>query len=76
MPVTNADRAHWAEVAVEAFQEVCATDDCDAVKDLIVNLCHLERRRRQVAGEEFDAAGWLEGRAMMHDMEVAEDVEE
>jgi hypothetical protein len=70
--VTNADRAAWAEEAVEAFQAVCATDDEDAIKDLIVDLCHLERRRRAEKGEEFDAAGFLETRAMMHDAEVAE----
>lgn len=73
--VTNADRAAWAEEAVEAFQAVCATDDDDAIKDLIVDLCHLERRRRAERGEDFDASGFLEARAMMHDMEVAEDLE-
>jgi hypothetical protein len=74
--VTNADRASWAKTAVEAFQAVCPTDDDDAVKDLIVDLCHLERRRRAARGEDFDAAGFLELRAAMHDTEVEEDEEE
>jgi hypothetical protein len=74
--VTNADRAAWAEEAVQAFQAVCPTDDDDAVKDLIVDLCHLERRRRAERGEEFDASGFLEARAMMHDAEVDEDPED
>jgi hypothetical protein len=74
--VTNADRAAWAQIAVEAFQAVCATDDEDAVKDLVVNLCHLERRNRAAQGESFSASDWLESRAIMHDMEVCEDEEE
>lgn len=74
--VTNADRAAWAETAVEAFQSVCGTDDEDAIKDLIVDLCHLERRRRAARGEDFDASSYLQMRADMHDVEVEEDEEE
>ena len=74
--VTNADRAAWAETAVEAFQSVCGTDDEDAIKDLIVDLCHLERRRRAARGEDFDASSYLQMRANMHDVEVEEDEEE
>jgi hypothetical protein len=75
--ITNADRAAWAEEAVEAFQAVCATDDDNAIPDLIVDLCHLARRRRAEQGDaDFDAAGFLHARAMMHDMEVAEDPED
>lgn len=76
MSVTNADRAAWAETAVEAFQSVCGTEDEDAIKDLVVNLCHLERRRRAARGEAFNARGFLELRADMHDLEVEEDEEE
>lgn len=74
--VTNADRAAWAEEAVDAFQAVCGTPDRDdAIKDLIVDLTHLARRRAVERGEEFDASGYLEMRADMHDQELAEDPE-
>jgi hypothetical protein len=39
----NSDRASWAQTAVDAFQDVCRTDDCDAIADLMVNLLHLAR---------------------------------
>lgn len=72
---TNADRAGWAQVALEAFVSVCPTDDCDAIADLIVDLCHLARKRAEGQGEEFDAAKFLQMRAAMHDMELEEDEE-
>jgi hypothetical protein len=69
----NADRASWAETALEAFQAACPTDDCDAIADLIVDLCHLARFRARDAGEPFDAGEFLAARALMHDVEESED---
>jgi hypothetical protein len=43
--VTNADRAAFAQEAVDAFQIACSTDDEDAIGDLICNLLHLARRK-------------------------------
>lgn len=39
--INNNDRADYALAAIEAFQEACATDDEDAVADLVCNLGHL-----------------------------------
>lgn len=39
--ITNATRAAWARVAVAEFQSVVATDDGDAISDLICDLLHL-----------------------------------
>ena len=42
---TNNDRADWAEIAVQKFQEVTGTDDDSAMLDLFCNLMHLADRR-------------------------------
>ncbi len=72
---TNADRAAWAEIAVQAFQEVCETDDCDAIGDLICNLLHAQRRRLAAQGEPFDAVAFASSRGHLHNEEVEEDNE-
>ncbi len=37
---TNEDRAYWAHIALEAFVTETGTEDCDAIADLIGDLCH------------------------------------
>lgn len=56
---SNADRAAWAQAAVDGFRAVCRGDREDDIKDLICNLLHLARRRGH------DPQGCLNG-AMMH----------
>jgi hypothetical protein len=40
MTTTNEDRAAWAHNALATFIADTGTDDCDAIADLIANLCH------------------------------------
>jgi hypothetical protein len=65
--MTNDDRVHAAQYALDAFQAKCRTDDCDAITDLIADLLHLARQR----GEDPDA---ILRRAEMHF--VAEEMED
>lgn len=58
--INNNDRADYALAAVEAFQEACATDDEDAVADLICNLGHLCDMWPERFGN-FDSQ-WLRGK--------------
>jgi len=63
----NADRAEWAREAIELFQEVTGTDDCDAIADLLCDirhLCDVDKRfgswddalsRVTIAGSHYDA---------------------
>lgn len=37
----NGERAAWGLHAVKSFQDVCPTDNCDAVADLLCDLMHL-----------------------------------
>ena len=37
----NELRAEWALTALEAFQAVTGSDDCDAIADLLCDLRHL-----------------------------------
>lgn len=70
--ITNADRAAWADHAVQAFRDICPTDREDAPGDLVVNILHLMRREHP----EVDLAWWLQRKLDTHDIEVAEDPEE
>lgn len=73
---TNADRAEWARLAVDAFEgpggpfHVPGTEDLQTViKDLMTNLCHLARRECGVT----DVQHFVTMAANMHDIEFAED---
>jgi hypothetical protein len=46
----NETRAYWAQCAVEAFQEACATDDCDVIADLLCDIMHLCERQSDKFG--------------------------
>jgi hypothetical protein len=69
--VTNEDRAAWAHNALETFVFDTGADDCDAIADLICNLCHcaefagkdpLEEVRRGLAmyadERDYPPDGW------------------
>jgi hypothetical protein len=47
MQVTNKTRADWALDAVSVFQNETGTERCDAIADLIADLCHLAKRWKQ-----------------------------
>ena len=51
-PVTNLLRAHWAEVAIRAFQQETGCDPEDSLGDLLTNLMHWAEAR----GFSFDLA--------------------
>jgi len=51
-PVTNLLRAHWAEVAIRAFQQEAGCDLEDSLGDLLANLMHWAEAR----GFSFDLA--------------------
>jgi hypothetical protein len=69
----NADRAKWAQAAIDIFQTVTGTDNCDALADLLCNLMHwadhnrqdfdsqLDRARRNYASETATEPGWNDG---------------
>jgi hypothetical protein len=52
----NADRAKWAQVAVDAFQDETGTDDGDRLKDLLCDLMHWCDREKQDFSVALDAA--------------------
>jgi len=37
----NEARAEWAQEALELFQQLTGTDDCDAIADLLCDIRHL-----------------------------------
>jgi hypothetical protein len=67
---TNADRAYWAQVAVDAFREACPTDECDAIQDLICDLMHLAR-----AKGDKEPQAILNGATMHFEAEEQEEAE-
>lgn len=71
---TNADRAAWAQEALDAFP-AADNDDETNIKDLITDLLHLARRQ-SADPAKFDAGAFAQSAALMHDMEVAEDEED
>jgi hypothetical protein len=69
MTIDNSRRAEFAQAAVEQFQCVCRTDDCDAIADLLCNLMHLCDARNEV----FEAA--LSRARFNYEAEVDEEAE-
>lgn len=72
--VSNADRAEWAQQALEGFvSTVGSSGELQSdIKDLMTDLLHLARRE---CGVE-DATHFATLAAEMHDAEVIEDAEE
>lgn len=68
---TNADRAGWAQTALDAFKVATRCDEEDEVAfgDLLCDLMHWARRR----GIDFDQH--VDSAREMHAIEVAEDEE-
>lgn len=52
----NEARASWAGRALEQFQFITGTDDCDAVKDLLCDLMHYCQQNNQDFNVALDAA--------------------
>ena len=74
---TNAHRAKWAQLAVNAFIDEVGGDFADAVSDLICDLCHLadqegmdtlEEVRRALGSyadeRDYPPDGWAPSNAM------------
>jgi len=67
MHVTNNDRAAWAQVAIDAYQDATGTDDESALGDLLCDLRHWAKR----ADYDFDE---YSARGLMHfEAEVEEE---